>query len=97
MSHNQTLTRFSKKHWIKAPNVNKIWKNKYIFSINNGTLLRKYKIMNNNEITSVGPVDMQYICPCGLGIIVGKMVITREIPYNEWNLNGYQYCIRKVY
>lgn len=51
--------------------------------MNNGTLLRKYKIMNSNDITSVGPVDMQYICPCGLGIIDGKMVITREIPYKE--------------
>ena len=72
---------------MKAPNVNKIWKNKYIFSINNGTFLRKYKIMNNNDIIKVGPVDMQYICPTGFAIIHGNMVIMSASPYKELNCN----------
>lgn len=44
--------------------------------------------MNNNDITSVGPVDMQYICPCGFGITNGNMVIISEIAYKERNVTN---------
>lgn len=51
--------------------------------MNNGTFLLMYRITNNKDITRVGPVDMQYMCPLGLGIAVGNIVITRDIPYKE--------------
>lgn len=51
--------------------------------MNNGTFLRRYRIINKNDITNVGPVDMQYMCPLGFGITIGNNVITSAIPYKE--------------
>lgn len=50
--------------------------------MNSGTLLLMQSMTNNSDMISVGPVDMQYMCPCGFVIIVGNIVITNAIPYN---------------
>lgn len=47
--------------------------------------------MNKKDITKVGPVDMQYIWPWGLGITLGKTVMTSEITYkNNLISNNYK-------
>lgn len=62
--------------------------------MNNGTFLRRYKIINNSEITKVGPVEMQYMCPWGLGIAIGNNVIVSAITYkNKW----WVYCIANMF
>lgn len=40
-------------------------------------------MIKRNEITNVGPLEIQYMCPCGFGMASGNIVMIRDIPYNE--------------
>lgn len=51
--------------------------------MNKGTFLRKYNIINRNDMTSVGPVAMQYMCPRGFGNIDDIIVMISEIAYKK--------------